>query len=126
MGRVQKLVIRLVLSVVFAFLVTRLFFQNIPMIKVLGLALVLFCLAYVFEFLNVVRVYSKPPGKRVDKKDPFVLPSGSTVLDLAQAVHRDLPEQLRFARIWGANTYAGQTVHRNHVLSDGDVLELHT
>jgi len=52
MKSVQKLVIRLVLSVVFAFLVTRLFFQNIPMIKVLGLALVLFCLAYVFEFLR--------------------------------------------------------------------------
>ena len=81
---------------------------------------------YLFEFLNVVRVYSKPPGTRVDKKDPFVLPRGSTVLDLTQAVHRDLPEQLRYARIWGANTYAGQTVQRNHVLNDGDVLELHT
>jgi len=81
---------------------------------------------YLFEFLNVVRVYSKPPGKRVDKKDPFVLPRGSTILDLAQAVHRDVPEQLRYARIWGAKTYAGQTVQRNHVLNDGDVLELHT
>ncbi|NIA06967.1 MAG: TGS domain-containing protein [Actinobacteria bacterium] len=82
--------------------------------------------AYLFEFLNVVRVYSKVPGKKVDKKDPFVLPRGSTVMDMAQAVHRDLPDQLRYARIWGANTYDGQTVHRNHVLSDGDVLELHT
>ncbi|NQU14167.1 MAG: hypothetical protein HQ561_08455 [Desulfobacteraceae bacterium] len=52
MGRVQKLVIRLVLSVVFAFLVTRLFFQDMAAIKVLGLALVFFCLAYVFEFLR--------------------------------------------------------------------------
>jgi ribosome-interacting GTPase 1 len=82
--------------------------------------------AYLFEFLNVVRVYSKVPGKKVDKKDPFILPHGSTVLDMAQAVHRDLPEQLRYARIWGANTYDGQTVQRGHVLSDGDVLELHT
>ena len=82
--------------------------------------------SYLFRFLDVVRVYSKPPGKRVDKKDPFVLPNGSTVLDLTQAVHRDLPAQLRYARIWGAGTYAGQTVQRGHVLNDGDVLELHS
>ncbi len=82
--------------------------------------------AYLFEFLNVVRVYSKVPGKKADKKDPFVLPRGSTVLDLAGAVHRDLPDQLRYARIWGADTYPGQTVQRHHVLSDADVIELHT
>ena len=68
----------------------------------------------------------KPPGKKLDKKDPFVLPRGSTVLDLAGAVHRDLSDQLRYARIWGANTYPGQTVQRHHVLSDADILELHT
>ena len=82
--------------------------------------------AFLFDFLNVVRVYSKKPGRPVDKKDPFVVPKGSTVLDLAQSVHRDLPQQLRYARIWGANTYPGQTVQQSHVLSDGDVLELHT
>lgn len=81
---------------------------------------------YVFERLNVVRVYSKVPGKPVEKKDPFVLPWGSTVMDVAQAVHRDLPEELRYARIWGSNTYPGQTVQRGHVLEDQDVLELHT
>ncbi len=82
--------------------------------------------AYLFEFLNVVRVYSKVPGKKADKSDPFVLPHGSTVLDMAQAVHRDLPEELRYARIWGANSYPGQTVQRQHILSDADIIELHT
>ena len=81
---------------------------------------------FIFEFLNVVRVYSKIPGKKLDKKDPFVLPHGSTVLDLAAAVHRDVPDQLRYARIWGANTYPGQTVQQHHILSDADILELHT
>jgi hypothetical protein len=79
-----------------------------------------------FERLDVVRVYSKVPGKPVDKKDPFMLPRGSTVMDVAQAVHRELPEELRYARIWGGNTYPGQTVQRGHVLEDQDVLELHT
>ncbi len=52
MGRVRKVVIRLGLSVVFAFIVTRLFFQNMAAIKILGLALIFFGLAYLFEYLR--------------------------------------------------------------------------
>ncbi len=52
MGKMQKLAIRLVLSVVFAFIVTRLFFHNMATTKVLGLALVFFGLAYLFEYLR--------------------------------------------------------------------------
>jgi mannose/fructose/N-acetylgalactosamine-specific phosphotransferase system component IIC len=49
---VRKLVIRLVLSVGFAFLISRLFFQDMATVKVLGFALALCGLAYVFEFLR--------------------------------------------------------------------------
>ncbi|MFH1242562.1 MAG: hypothetical protein V1689_09385 [Pseudomonadota bacterium] len=52
MKRIQKFAIRLVLAVAFAFLVTRLFFQGMATIKVLGLALIFFGLAYVFEYLR--------------------------------------------------------------------------
>jgi hypothetical protein len=52
MKRVQKFAIRLVLSVLFAFVVTRIFFQGATTIKVLGLALIFFALAYVFEYLR--------------------------------------------------------------------------
>jgi hypothetical protein len=78
-----------------------------------------------FELLNVVRIYSKEPGKPADMKAPFVLPRGSTVLDLAAAVHRDMAQNLKRARIWGVGQYEGAPVQRNHVLSDRDVLELH-
>jgi len=78
-----------------------------------------------FELLNVIRVYSKPPGKPVDKSAPFILPAGSTVLDLARAVHRDLPGRLKAARVWGDGVYAGQHVRYEHVLHDKDIVELH-
>ena len=78
-----------------------------------------------FRTLNVVRVYSKEPGKPADKKAPFVLPKGSTVLNLAEAIHRDIAANLKRARIWGDNVYDGQPVQRDHVLSDRDVIELH-
>ncbi|HYM68853.1 MAG TPA: TGS domain-containing protein [bacterium] len=79
----------------------------------------------VFHLLNVIRVYTKAPGQRADKSVPFVLPRGATVADASAAVHKDFVERLKYARIWGARAFEGQMVQREHVLEDGDVLELH-
>ncbi|MHC4624724.1 MAG: GTPase, partial [Planctomycetota bacterium] len=78
-----------------------------------------------FRLLKIIRVYAKPPGKKPDMDEPFTLPAGSTVMDLAGAVHRQLAENLRFARIWGTGVYDGQNAPRNHVLHDRDIIELH-
>ena len=78
-----------------------------------------------FRLLNIVRVYAKPPGKKVDMAEPFTLPAGSTVMDLATAIHRELAEKLKFARIWGTGVYPGQNAQRSHVLNDKDIIELH-
>ena len=78
-----------------------------------------------FNLLGIIRVYTKPPGKKPDLGEPFTLPAGSTVMDLANAIHRELAEKLKFARIWGTGVYAGQNTQRNHVLNDKDIIELH-
>jgi ribosome-interacting GTPase 1 len=78
-----------------------------------------------FRMLNIIRVYAKPPGKKPDMDEPFTLPAGSTVMDLATAIHRELAEKLKSARIWGTGVYDGQNVQRNHVLNDKDIIELH-
>ena len=79
----------------------------------------------VFTFLDVIRVYTKVPGKKEDQGDPFVLPRGSTIMDLATLVHREFADTLKFARLWGEGAYDGQSVKRDHVLHDGDLVELH-
>jgi small GTP-binding protein len=78
-----------------------------------------------FRLLGVIRIYSKPPGKKVDLSAPFILKQGATVLDAAEAVHKDFVAKLRYARLWGGDTYQGQMVGRDHVLKDRDILELH-
>ena len=78
-----------------------------------------------FSLLGIIRIYAKPPGKPADMSDPFTLPAGSNVMDLAGAIHRELAGKLKFARIWGAGVYAGQNVQRNHILNDKDIIELH-
>ena len=79
---------------------------------------------WVFEALGIVRVYSKPPGRKPDLAAPYVLKKGSTVADLAAKVHHDFLEKLSSARIWGDGVRDGQLVGRDHRLSDGDVVEL--
>ena len=78
----------------------------------------------VFERLEIIRVYSKPPGKEPDLSAPFVLKKGGTVAEFAGKVHQDFFEKLKAVRVWGSAVYDGQMVRRDHVLHDGDVVEL--
>jgi uncharacterized protein len=78
-----------------------------------------------FQRLEVLRVYTKTPGKEPDLREPVILPLGSTVLDFAEQIHKDFAQKLNFARIWGSDRHDGQRVQRDYILNDGDVLELH-
>ena len=79
----------------------------------------------VFDMLGVIRVYSKAPGKEVDKTAPFVIEKGTVMGDFAGKVHKDFQENLKSARIWGTSAdFPGQMVSRTHVLEDEDVVEL--
>ncbi len=78
-----------------------------------------------YHLLGVLRIYTRAPGKPVDRTKPFTLPVGSTIIDLAKVIHRDFEHTLKSARIWGTGVFDGQTVKRDHELRDGDVVELH-
>jgi len=78
-----------------------------------------------FGILNVMRIYTKEPGKPVDKTSPFTVPVGSSVSQMAGYVHADFEEKLKSARVWGTGVFDGQSVGRDHVLHDQDIVELH-
>ncbi len=79
----------------------------------------------IFEVLEIIRVYTKPPGKKSDRATPYILPVGSTVEEVAEHVHKDFIEKLKFARLWRVNKFQGQRVQRDFVIEDSDVIELH-
>jgi hypothetical protein len=78
-----------------------------------------------YTLLDIVRVYTKAPGKKPDLTAPFTMPRGSTVVEVAATVHKDFASNLKFARIWGTEKYDGQMVQRDYVVQEGDVIELH-
>ena len=81
--------------------------------------------ATLFRKLRIVRVYTKTPGHAPEKTRPFTLRRGETVRDVARLVHKDLSRSIRYARVWGHSGFDGQQVGPEHVLADGDVIELH-
>ena len=79
-----------------------------------------------FEVLGKIRVYTRPPGKKPDFTQPFVLDRGTTVLGAARDVHKEIAESLKYARVWGKGVFEGQMVPRDHVLNDGDIVVFYT
>ena len=80
---------------------------------------------FLFKALEIVRVYTKSPGKPADNDKPFTARRGDTVHDVARLVHRDIARGLKFARIWGSDVFDGQQVGPDHLVNDGDLVELH-
>ncbi|MHC5100771.1 MAG: TGS domain-containing protein, partial [Planctomycetota bacterium] len=80
----------------------------------------------IFEMLDVIRIYAKKPHQPADMTDPFTLKRGSDVHELAYHIHRELADKLKTARAWNSpNIHDGQSVPREHILSDKEIIELH-
>ncbi|MEE8354051.1 MAG: GTPase [Dehalococcoidales bacterium] len=79
----------------------------------------------VYRLLDIIRVYTKTPGQKADMTDPIVLDRGSTLEEAAQQVHKDFRARMKFGRVWGSGKHDGIMVKRDHVLEDGDIVELH-
>jgi len=79
----------------------------------------------IYKVLDIIRVYTKEPGKKPELTEPVVLPKGSNLMNAAKSIHKDFAIGLKYARIWGQDKFDGQMVERNYLLKDGDVIEFH-
>ncbi len=79
----------------------------------------------IYRVLDIIRVYTKTPGQKPDLTDPIILERGSTLADAAASVHKDFAAKLRYARLWGSGKHDGIMAKRDHILQDGDIIELH-
>ena len=80
----------------------------------------------IFESLDVVRVYTKLPNEKdADYDRPYTVRRGGTLLDVAELIHKEFAENLKFARVWGSKVHDATTVNGDYVLTDKDVVELH-
>ena len=79
----------------------------------------------IYQVLDIIRVYTKMPGQKPDFTEPIILKRRSSLGDGAASVHKDFLAKLKYARIWGSGKHDGVIVKKDHILQDGDVIELH-
>jgi hypothetical protein len=76
-----------------------------------------------WELTGLIRVFLRRPG--FADVEAQALEPGATVVDAAQTVHHELAAACVGARISGPSAkFDGQRVGRDHVLADGDVVEV--
>lgn len=80
----------------------------------------------VWEYLALVRIYTKPRGQIPDYSAPIVMREGHcTVEDFCNRIHKTLIKQFKYALVWGASAkHNPQRVGKEHVLMDEDIVQL--
>ncbi len=77
----------------------------------------------IWSLTGLIRVFPRHNGSVDD--EPFALPCGATVADLADCVHHELGASCTGGLVRGPSArFEGQRVGRGHVLADGDVVEI--
>ncbi|KAI9189186.1 Ribosome-interacting GTPase 2 [Blastocladiella emersonii ATCC 22665] len=78
-----------------------------------------------WEYLNLVRVYTKKRGEYPDFEGGIILRNGATIEHVCHAVHRTLRDHFRYALVWGTSTkHNPQKVGLAHVVQNGDVVQV--
>ena len=79
----------------------------------------------IWGLTGLIRVFLRRPGDT--EAEPLALRPPATVVDVAGTIHQEVAEECRGARVWGASArFAGQRVGREHVVADGDTIEVLT
>lgn len=79
----------------------------------------------IWEYLALIRVYTKKRGEPPDFSDGLILRRGCTVEHVCHRVHRTIVDTFKYALVWGTSTkYSPQRVGINHTMNDDDVMQI--
>jgi len=79
----------------------------------------------IWSRLGLIRIYTKSPSGPKSEK-PLTLRRGSTVRDATKEVHKTMLKNFKFARVFNKTKYSGRKVGLEYILSDLDIVEIHT
>ena len=82
---------------------------------------------WIFDKLDLIKLYMKPKGEVADFDEPLIIRNGSTIGDVTDKIHRGLKDELRYTRIWGKSVkHSGQKVRLSHRPMDEDIITFFT
>lgn len=75
--------------------------------------------------LELIRIYLKTKTNEPDFTDPLIIKQGDTVYQAALKIHGELAKEIKEAKVWGKSAkFQAQPVGLDHVLLEGDILQL--
>lgn len=80
----------------------------------------------IFNSLDIIRVYTKTPGKPPDLENPYTLKKETKVIELAEIIHKDLVKNFKYARLWRNGNDKPIIAGRDYILQDKDIIEIHS
>jgi len=84
-------------------------------------------LAKIWDYLSLVRVYTKKRGQKPYFAEPVVLRQGATVKDVCLGVHKSLADNFKAGIVWGTSCkHSPQRVAIQHEVDDEDVVMIMT
>lgn len=80
----------------------------------------------IWEYLKLIRLYTKPRGQAPDYQFPVVIRQDkATVEGFCNRIHRKIMDQFKYAVVWGTSVkHNPQRVGKDHVLADEDVVQI--
>ncbi|RLG42457.1 MAG: GTP-binding protein [Thermoproteota archaeon] len=79
----------------------------------------------ILQLLGIIRVFTKPAGRKEPDEKALILERGSTVIDAAGKIHKSFLKSFKYAKIWSDRLpYSPMRVGKDFVLEDGDVIEI--
>lgn len=86
----------------------------------------------IFDLLEIVRIYTKAPGKEPNFSQPFILKKGTRLIELASQIHQSLAQNFKYAKLFSRldsqhlNKKKPQIVGKDYLLKDQDIIEIRT
>jgi len=80
----------------------------------------------IWDYLALVRIYTKPKGQLPDYTAPVVLQQGKTTIEnFCENIHKSIMLSFKCALVWGASVkHQPQKVGKEHELIDEDVVQI--
>jgi ribosome-interacting GTPase 1 len=80
----------------------------------------------VFRMLRIMRIYTKEPLKKEPSEKPIVVEEGTRIIEVAKKLSNEIFRKFKYSRIWGPSAkYQNIKVGSEHILKDGDIIEIH-
>jgi len=79
----------------------------------------------IWDYLDLIRIYTKPKGQIPDYEAPVIIKRGATIADFCMSLHKTLIKELKHGLVWGTSAkHHPQIVGKDHVLDDEDVVQI--